>query len=691
MLLNYSDEVFDHLERNRHRSPYLIGKYLEFSDRSPRLESQLLATSDDGPVRHRWPYNTDTKPSYPVAKDCPFPLEDLTERSFGTNWFDWTRKVSLAAVIDLDLIDEKKNDKGMTAVELEASIAALSKLDYATLVRSTGGNAIHLYVWFHADDLPVASNHNDHKQNTLRAIAKIEKDSGIKLKIDAAGSIMWFWADRQTPESFKVIKQGRSLRASELPELPVVTTVQSKAPVVEDDGHQRILNECAEKGFTPVEVDHHGTTVYRMHSCVLKKVHESLNLKGSFNTSSPGSDLSQQNSYMVPLPDGAFKIKSFGNEPSWHQGDKGESYCYFNQEPKQYEPKQYEPSYEPKRFEPTKGQFYERHIGVASLLEEKHEIDWLVEGLFAERKFTIVGGPSKCLKTNIAILLASQIATGGKFMGHECRKRKVIFFSGEMEGSDISSIVKRQKHLLSRPMTNDELILNFNLPRLTRDETLGHFADYLDREKPGVVFIDPLYLAIDGGKQSDHIDSADQLRKINDVCRHRGVTLFVLYHAKKGMFRDYRPMGLDDLSGAGFDQYARQYFLISRRSEYKFNGKHEFFYALGSTGSAMNSELYHADIVEGEMPNLTFQLSWKTAREAASQEKQTKDEKTFQECLAKAKALGNSFTKTSLSVQTKDHPAINKIKTGRFIDQALNTGAIKIAKHCGRATTYTCV
>ena len=79
-------------------------------------------------------------------------------------------------------------------------------------------------------------------------------------------------------------------------------------------------------------------------------------------------------------------------------------------------------------------------------------------------------------------------------------------------------------------------------------------------------------------------------------------TAIVCHHFRKTK-ADYGPADLDDLTGAGVGEHFRQWMLLSRREEYKDDGKHAMWMRVGGSGTP--GSLYAFDADEGVPDRIT--------------------------------------------------------------------------------------
>ncbi len=356
-------------------SPYLIPKWY------PDLESQYLVHPGSVEVEgvegcwtdgseewsnHRWPKQAGTNPHYNDRNLKFSPGAHL--KRFGSTWWDFKKKRSIAVALDIDLEGEHaESTTTVTPAKLADLEERLKSLPYLTLVRSSGGGGIHIYAFFDQDDLPAAENHNEHTQVAKSLVAKISEDLTYNLKqhMDAVGVIFWLWScdSDASHAGYQLIKQQtESLGAKDLElyrdadlaspnaNVKVVGYNDSGEQVVNEEKgggyktyeiepfHAEFLKELEEMGFSYIWQPSHNMA--HTHTCAIKALcdrreAEGRPLTGMFTTVSGGSDKTKPNCYITPRPNGVFQCKRFGTAtaetPLW-QTREGDTWCFLNQE-----------------------------------------------------------------------------------------------------------------------------------------------------------------------------------------------------------------------------------------------------------------------------------------------------------------------------------------------------------------------
>lgn len=319
-------------------------------------------------ANHRWPYKAGSDPNY-RDKDLKFsPASHLSR--VGSTWWNWKKKKSIAVAFDIDTTDDHAaTTTTVNKSQIDDIIDRLGKLDYVTLVRSTGGSGIHIYVFFDETDLPDAINHNEHTQVALATLEKMKRDANYDFSqhMDVKGVVFWFWSDTSGPDhpGFELVKEStNSIGAAHIAEWmgaslkspnrklvvkgfddndePTHSEVEGGGYKVRalDETHKTILKELEKSDYTFI-----WNAEYNMahtHTIALKELFDRLKEEGRpligifFTTSSgtsSGSDKTKPNCYITPREDGAFQVKRFGSGITEHESwmsSGGDTWCYFN-------------------------------------------------------------------------------------------------------------------------------------------------------------------------------------------------------------------------------------------------------------------------------------------------------------------------------------------------------------------------
>ena len=299
----------------------------------------------------RIPWNADTEPEY-VDTEIKFDLAKHVEGVGMTGW-DWKNKQSLWVGFDFDSIAGHK--EGLNIETLELLERKTAEIKWVTLLRSTSGKGIHLYLFF---DKPFPTkNHTEHAAiaRSLLSILTVETGFNFATNVDTCGGILWCYHRKQEgTEGLTYIKKGIDFPTDKIPKnwrehisvcnrskkkthsgnLKIESLSSALRSLYLDAEHQKVL-----KWFnTSADRDWWWDTDYNMlvcHTLDLKKCHSELKLRGIFETNSTGS--TEQNCFAFPIKNGSFVIRRHGSRTAeaktWVIDESGWTKCFFNTEP----------------------------------------------------------------------------------------------------------------------------------------------------------------------------------------------------------------------------------------------------------------------------------------------------------------------------------------------------------------------
>lgn len=320
---------------------------------------------------------------------------------------------------------------------------------------------------------------------------------------------------------------------------------------------------------------------------------------------------------------------------------------------------------------------------------------FLIRNVLVEGQPGIIGGRFKAMKTSVAVDAAISLATGTPFLGEfETIQTPTLVLSGESGKFTLRETAIRvcDSKNISLASAGKNLHWGFDLPQIA---TLGGqtaLVNVITKAGAKVVFIDPAYLCLLSGdtkglNPSNIFDMGPLLLDVAEVCRSIDCTVVLLHHCKKnGGAEPFMPPELEDLSMAGFAEFARQWILLGRREKYNADGNHRLWMSIG--GSAGHSGMYSLDIDEGQQDENFSGRKWDVtvgtvtdAREQAKEEKEARAKERVKKNTdeAKSKVLdalasipGERCTTRSLRARVGSGPAVVE----RAIGELLREGAV---------------
>lgn len=239
------------------------------------------------------------------------------------------------------------------------------------------------------------------------------------------------------------------------------------------------------------------------------------------------------------------------------------------------------------------------------LMEMDLTESYLVSGIIVAGQPAIIGGPQKALKTSVSLDLAIAIASGTPFLGKYDvpEPRNVLFMSSESGLSTLRSkaqaICRAQKVELSEL---ERFLWSDTVPRIDDLDDVEQLEMTIVEYGIDVLFVDPLYFAMGGEQMTNLLGQGEKLRLIANLCSHLNVTLVLVHHFKKpwndkGGGR-FSPPTLEDLSGVGFAEFARQWLLVKPRRDADLStGEFKLWMMYG--GSSGHGGLLQLKINEG--------------------------------------------------------------------------------------------
>lgn len=240
-----------------------------------------------------------------------------------------------------------------------------------------------------------------------------------------------------------------------------------------------------------------------------------------------------------------------------------------------------------------------RIIAFKDLRQYAGSIEWLAEDVLVSGQLATITGPMKSMKTGVSLDLAVSLATGSPFLGQFIipKTRRVLVHTAEI---GLSVAVNKLDAICEgkRICPFDEIdgaFLSSSVPRLKSDVQLAQLAKDIEEHNIDVLVIDPLGLAAGGADSRMLIEMGELLERVLRICNKRRCTLVIDHHANRTAGVG-EPLTLNNISGAGVAEFARQWILLSHSQPYS-HGLARLWMNVG--GSAGHCGLYKVEINEG--------------------------------------------------------------------------------------------
>ncbi|MHC5059408.1 MAG: AAA family ATPase, partial [Planctomycetota bacterium] len=202
--------------------------------------------------------------------------------------------------------------------------------------------------------------------------------------------------------------------------------------------------------------------------------------------------------------------------------------------------------------------------------------NYIIDEVLFEQGSMIIGGQQKSFKTSIGLDLLVSLATLKPFLNKfpiECDPKSIAIFSAETTEwmmTDYLRTILASKSLHPADVKS-EFTINSNVPAFVMDRS-GEmkrnkaFEKYMERHRPNVVFLDPMYRMFAGVNQADISQVGRALDYVEQICKEYDSMPIFCHHSRKPNTQngvEFPKMTLNDLSGAGGGAFARQWILLS--------------------------------------------------------------------------------------------------------------------------------
>lgn len=224
-------------------------------------------------------------------------------------------------------------------------------------------------------------------------------------------------------------------------------------------------------------------------------------------------------------------------------------------------------------------------FAVAELSQE-----FWIEDVLAARQPQLWGGPSKTLKTSLLVDQCLSLAAAVPFMGRfEVPKpRRVLLLSSESGAATLQETARRicAAKGIDLGALGDRLQWGFRPPQLTDVSHLAALTEFIQLQKFDLVAIDPAYLSLnmDSAEAANQFAVGGLLQRLTTLQADTGAVPVLAAHFKKFNAPGEMPT-LENIAGAGFGQWARQWFLLNRQEPFnpETPGSHKLLAAWGGS------------------------------------------------------------------------------------------------------------
>ncbi|MHB8951805.1 MAG: AAA family ATPase [Pirellulaceae bacterium] len=236
----------------------------------------------------------------------------------------------------------------------------------------------------------------------------------------------------------------------------------------------------------------------------------------------------------------------------------------------------------------------------SELFGQDFTVNYLIDGVLAEKQHGVISGRFKSQKTHIAVAAAISICTGNRFLNRfdVPETRRVGIFCGEGGPAPMQRMGRAIcQEMFVDPSSLDNLFWFTRVPRVSDAAHRVALEDAIKADKLDVVFLDPTYLLLSGvsEKASNYMLMADALSLLTTIGEATGATMEIVHHNKKTS--DFTVPDLNDLSFSGTAEWAGQWILLGHRAPFDANQKISKLW-MNIGGRVGHGGLYGVDIDE---------------------------------------------------------------------------------------------
>ena len=175
---------------------------------------------------------------------------------------------------------------------------------------------------------------------------------------------------------------------------------------------------------------------------------------------------------------------------------------------------------------------------------------YLIKKIFPMYGLACLGGTPGTAKTFLQLMMSVHIASGEPFFGHRVKQGNVLYLAlegGEMFKNRLKAIEIEYPELWEKAKYNFNVILSpFNIMNTTDADNL--FETYGQTNKPKLIVIDTLNLAMEGGSENSDKDMPKAVQTLKHMQRKFQCLVSPIHHVGKNEEKGLR--GHTSLLGA---------------------------------------------------------------------------------------------------------------------------------------------
>ncbi|PQO25162.1 hypothetical protein C5Y96_25990, partial [Blastopirellula marina] len=233
-----------------------------------------------------------------------------------------------------------------------------------------------------------------------------------------------------------------------------------------------------------------------------------------------------------------------------------------------------------------------RTLSTAEMLAERKPQEWLFANVLTKNEPAVIVGPSKTLKSSLAVDLCAALVSGDKFLGEFAAEKmfRVGFVGANDKQTQLADLAARWSAAREENRSLENLQWYMTGEEPAAPENLESLRKWIEKFELEVVVIDPLRLGSTNKRKQ-----AEAIAALVACISKAGATPILCVQTRKEM----KPGKLDASILAGSLDFAQQWLMVNRREAYQCgSGLHKLWFSIG--GYAGQGGEWGVDVDEGK-------------------------------------------------------------------------------------------
>ncbi|MBC8064947.1 MAG: AAA family ATPase [Chlorobia bacterium] len=163
--------------------------------------------------------------------------------------------------------------------------------------------------------------------------------------------------------------------------------------------------------------------------------------------------------------------------------------------------------------------------------DEELDVEWVVKDMLPRSFLVVLGGGSKSGKSCLVTAMAHAITRGEPFLGKETEQGVVLWCAFEESKMERKLVLSKFGDREDHP----NLVIAHDLPKIDTPEGLEVLRKAIERYKPSLIVIDPLYGAHSQESLSGGTSGRNCLEGLKKLCADYNVAAIVIHHFTKNV------------------------------------------------------------------------------------------------------------------------------------------------------------